>query len=168
MLQKRRKTRVIKIWYTQVWKLGVYHARYVTNTQEQRGVDHNYTEELLSSWRVLIYMSVHGINLYHVKASAASVQRLLVSFWRYLANENYDLSSEGFYGTSTLVSSASCCSFAYVYTPTIHHRANRIGPAAPFTLFKLHMAIILPVPVDISVKTMTKIREAAGYYSRLI
>lgn len=124
-------------------------------------------EELLSGWRVFIYMSVHGINLYHVKASAASVQRLLVSFWRYLANENYDLSSEGFYGTSTLVSSASCCSFAYVYTPTTHHRANRIGPAAPFTLSKLHIAIILPVLVDISVKTMTKIRETAGYLSRL-
>ncbi|KYN13904.1 hypothetical protein ALC57_13978, partial [Trachymyrmex cornetzi] len=70
--------------------------------------DHSYMEELLSDWRVFIYMSTHGINLYHVEASAASVQRLLVSFWRYLANENYDLSSEGFYGTSTLVSSASC------------------------------------------------------------
>lgn len=80
------------------------------HSQEQRGVDHNYTEELSSGWRVFIYMSVHGINLYHVKASAASVQRLLVSFWRYLANENYDLSSEGFYSTSTLVSSASCVS----------------------------------------------------------
>lgn len=63
-------------------------------------------EELSSDWKVFIYMSARGINLY--QASAASVQRLLVSFWRYLANENYDLSSEGFYGTSTLVSSASC------------------------------------------------------------
>ena len=65
-------------------------------------------EELLSDWRVFIYMSTHGINLYHVEASAASVQRLLISFWRYLTNENYDLSCEGFYGTSTLISSASC------------------------------------------------------------
>lgn len=66
-------------------------------------------------------MSAHGINLYHVEASAASVQRLLVSFWRYLANENYDLSSEGFYSTSTLVSSPSCRPsrlYAYVYMPT--------------------------------------------------
>lgn len=71
-------------------------------------VDRNYVEELSSSWRVFIYMSTRGINLYHVEASAASVQRLLVSFWRYLANENYDLSSEGSYDTSTLISAASC------------------------------------------------------------
>lgn len=63
--------------------------------------DHNYIGELSSDWRVFVYMSARGINLYHVEASAASVQRLLISFWRYLANENYDLSSEGFYGTST-------------------------------------------------------------------
>lgn len=55
-------------------------------------------------------MSARGINLYRVEASAASVQRPLISFWRYLANENYDLSSKRFYGTSTLVSLASCWS----------------------------------------------------------
>lgn len=79
-------------------------------------------EKLSLDWRVFIYMSARGINLYRVEASAASVQRLLVSFWRYLANENYDLSSEGFYGTSTLVSSASCWPsrlrlYAYMHRP---------------------------------------------------
>lgn len=81
-------------------------------------------------------MSVRGINLYHVEASAASVQRLLISFSRYLANVNYDLSSEGFYGMSALVSLASCWPFRlhlYAY-PII----KRTGLVQPFTLFKIH------------------------------
>lgn len=111
-------------------------------------MDRTYTGELSSGSRVFIYMSTRGINLYHVEASAA-IQRLLVSFWRYLANENYDLSSEGFYGTSALVSSASCCSLAYVCYGLPDRRANRIGPAAPFTLSGMHVMIILPIFTDI-------------------
>jgi len=74
-------------------------------------------------------MSARGINLYHVEASAASVQRLLISFWRYLANENYDLSSEGFYGTSTLVSLASCWpSRLYLYAYQTIKRTGLVQP----------------------------------------
>lgn len=108
-------------------------------------------EELSSDWRVFIYMSARGINLYHVEASAAaSVQRLLVSFWRYLANENYDLSSEGFYDTSTLVFSASCWpSRLRLYA---YQTIERTGLVHPFTLFVMHVVITLSAFVDILVK----------------
>lgn len=55
--------------------------------------------------RVFVYMPTRGINLYPVKPPAASIQRLLVSLFGYLANENYDLTSTRFYCTGTLVSS---------------------------------------------------------------
>lgn len=53
---------------------------------------------------VFVYMPTRGINLYPVKPAAASIQRLLVSLFGYLANENYDLTSTRFYCiTGTLV-----------------------------------------------------------------
>lgn len=106
-------------------------------------------EELSSGWRVFIYMSARGINLYHVEASAASVQKLLVSFWRYLANENYDLSSEGSYDTSTLISAASCRSSR----PTpICLPAGEPDWFSRYFIRNAHTAITLSALVDISLK----------------
>lgn len=92
--------------------------------------------------RVFVYMPTRGINLYPVKPPAASIQRLLVSLFGYLANENYDLTSTRFYCTGTLVSPACLgllrppglpgptFSLAYAYRPT---RPKLTGPSA--TLF---------------------------------
>lgn len=89
-----------------------------------------------------------GLTCTIVEASAA-IQRLLVSFWRYLANENYDLSSEGFYGTSASVS--SCCTLTYVWYVYQTVRANRIGPSRTFFPSSgMHVMITLPIFVDIS------------------
>lgn len=79
--------------------------------------------------RVFVYMPTRGINLYPVKPPAASIQRLLVSLFGYLANENYDLTSTRFYCTGTLVSSA-CPSFAssFVFTFSLAYAYQRTRP----------------------------------------
>lgn len=98
--------------------------------------------------RVFVYMPTRGINLYPVKPPAASIQRLLVSLFGYLANENYDLTSTRFYCTGTLVSSA-CPSFAssFVFTFSLAYAAtptsgrDQSWPAHP-RLFSLHVVVL--------------------------
>ncbi|KAG7208005.1 hypothetical protein KM043_009585 [Ampulex compressa] len=60
-----------------------------------------------------VYVAAHGINLYRVKRLAA-IQRQVVSLGRYLANENYDLTSTRFCCTVASISP----SLAYASTPT--------------------------------------------------
>lgn len=120
---------------------------------------------------VFVYMPTRGINLYPVKPAAASIQRLLVSLFGYLANENYDLTSTRFYcitGTLVFPSSSSFVHdiFSRLRLPSPRRKKPKemacpstlslfLALAYAFVIFvSLVLAIILPARIDISVEAV--------------
>lgn len=122
---------------------------------------------------VFVYMPTRGINLYPVKPAAASIQRLLVSLFGYLANENYDLTSTRFYCITGTLVFPSLLPFLLrprhflSPTPAREGRNQKRWPAHPPLPFPLSLslsafvirfsllAIILPARIDISVEVVT-------------
>lgn len=118
---------------------------------------------------VFVYMPTRGINLYPVKPAAASIQRLLVSLFGYLANENYDLTSTRFYcitGTLVFPSPSSFVHdiFSRLRLPSPRRKKPKemacpstlsLALAYAFVIFvSLVLAIILPARIDISVEAV--------------
>lgn len=120
---------------------------------------------------VFVYMPTRGINLYPVKPAAASIQRLLVSLFGYLANENYDLTSTRFYCITGTLVFPSLLPFLLrprhflSPTPAREGRNQKRWPAHPslplplslsaFVIRFSLLAIILPARIDISVEVVT-------------
>lgn len=94
---------------------------------------------ILSNWKVFIYMSARGINLYHVEASAANVQRPLVSPRRYLTNENYGLSSGKILRHEHISFLDRLAALSPTTTIYAYQIIERIGLVQPFALFTIYV-----------------------------